>query len=138
MRFQPGVVVVVSLTTPLTGQQSRPIVDPKGVATIIVLPAGDTIDPGECRKFVATAFDGSHRPVSISSFSFGVSDAARLKVDPPSGEVCAGTAVSREATTATVTASLPNNTVTGRAHLVVRARPVPLRRQRPAVPPDPD
>lgn len=157
MRSRLSLTVLVAIVTPLAAQEpgaqdprtvgpsvtaaepkvlmlrEGPTIPPETVATIRLTPAGDTINPGDCRKFTAMAYDATHRALAISGFTFSISDATRLKVDPPSGEVCAGTNWSREPTAAFVTASLPNSSVTGNASLMIRAQPIPPRRQGPAV-----
>jgi hypothetical protein len=113
---------------PQPGQLTRPIArEPRAiapavlVATITVTPAVDTVDPGGCRQFTATAFDAANRPVGVPSFRFSVSDPARFQADEFGGGVCA-TAGGPAATTQ-VTAGFPNSTITGSAALTVRATP---------------
>lgn len=122
--------LVTSLSAQEPGSQAphsagaEPKIAPQAVATIRLTPAGDTINPGDCRKFTAVAYDAARRPLAVSGFTFSISDATRLKVDPPSGEVCASAQPSRKPTAVYVNASLPSTPVTGNASVTIRARRV--------------
>jgi hypothetical protein len=116
---QPG-PQPVQLGRPIA-RESRTVDPAVLVATITVTPAADTVDPGRCRQFTATAFDAANRPVSVPSFRFSVSDPSRFQADEFGGGICA-TAGGPAAITQ-VTAGFPNSTITGSAVLTVRATP---------------